>query len=199
MTKCGPSFPGGEDPPDHVITDSPMRLRWGDWRTTQIIQVHVGAAALYEHQRAELLAQGRQLGAHMPPHFVLDGALRDIALGLLRHCHNPGSQEEVVLLSALMEALVNTPCPILRTDLIRRVYQEVEDLSARLNLRFGGRVGRFLLPINEDAANPGLFSRTLATINDLQHFFTTLREIAEERYQHLRKDYVFYFPRSASL
>ena len=132
-------------PRDHIITDAPMRLRWGDWRTSQIIQVHVRTAAAYEDQRSETLAAGRGLPGHMPAHYNLDRGMRDTALGLLRHRHQPDEQKQVLYLAALMQTLLTAPCPILRTDLIRNVYAEVKRLSSRLCVSFSSRRAFFYL------------------------------------------------------
>jgi hypothetical protein len=98
-----------------------------------------------------------------------------------------------------MEALVHTPCPILRTDLIRRVYQEVEQLSQALGLRWHGRASHFSLPLNEDAQTPNQFAQTLAPLTNLRQFFATLKQMAEQRYQALAKGYVLYYPRHTRL
>lgn len=192
-------FPGPPAGDQHVISDSPYRLRWGDWRTAHIIQVHVHPAAIYEDQRQEALAQGRDPGGQMPPHFVLDGGMHETAQAFLRHRQNEEALREVTYLAALMEALVNTPCAILRTDLIRRVYQEVEGLSQRLGLRWRGRAGHFLLPLNEDAGNPQALEQRVAPLDNLQEFFRTLKEIAGQRHQALAKGYVIYYPRHRGL
>ena len=186
-------------PDEHVICQKPYRLRWGDWRVAAPIQVHVGAAAVYEDQRAEDLAAGRPLGGQMPAHFQLNGGLNHTAQALLRLRQDENALLEATYLSALMEALVNTPCAILRTDLIRRVYQEVERLSAQLGLRWRGRVERFMLPLNRDAFDPQAFSRRVAPLDNLQQFFHALRDIAQERHADLAKNYVIYYPRRFSL
>lgn len=78
------------------------------------------------------------------PHFSLDGGLQDTALGLLRHRDDAASQEEVLYLACLLEALVSAPSAILRTDLIRRVYQEVNQRSQSLGFRWRGGEGHFI-------------------------------------------------------
>ncbi len=176
-----------------------MRLRWGAWRVMHPIQVHVQSAAVYEDQRQDALEAGRDPAGQMPPHFVLDGGLHDTAQAMLRLRTDSGALEDIAYLSALMEALVNTPCAILRTDLIRRVYQEAEALMTRLGLRWRGRVGRFMLPMNQDALDPQAFERQVAPLDNLQEFFRTLRQIAEQRQKILAKDYVFYYPRHRAL
>lgn len=195
-------FPGPPPPPDppeppddHIITQAPLRLRWGDWRVSRVIQVHVMAAANYEDYRQDCLAQGRDPSGQMPAHFSLEDSLADTAMGLLRHRNDPARLEEVTHLSLLMEALVNTPCPILRTDLIRRVYQEVDALSQRLGLRWRGRAERFMLPLNEDATRPRALEQALAQVDNLQDFFGILRETATARHNLLAKNYVLYYPR----
>lgn len=194
----------GEDSPlaswdDHIISQKPYRLRWGDWRVASPIQVHVGAAAVYEDQRQEDLAAGRTPGGQMPMHFQLDGGLHETAQALLRFRDDESALVEVTYLACLMEALVNTPCAILRTDLIRRVYQEVDRLSGRLILRWRGRADRFMLPLNRDALDPQGFVRRVAPLDNLQEFFQALREIAQERHADLAKNYVIYYPRRLSL
>lgn len=184
---------------DHIICQTPYRLRWGDWRTAHPIQVHVGAAAVYEDQREEDLAAGRTLGGQMPMHFQLDAGLNDTAQAILRLRADESALIEVSYLACLMEALVNTPCAILRTDLIRRVYQEVDRLSAALSLRWRGRAGRFMLPLNRDALEPKGFDRRVSPLANLQEFFAVLKEIARERHQDLAKNYVIYYPRQFAL
>lgn len=192
-----PTPPGGGD--DHVISQSPYRLRWADWRIANIILVHVQSAAVYEDQRQEDLAQGREPGGQVPPHFVLDGGMQQTAMAILRHHRDPQALRDISYLAALMEALVNTPCAILRTDLIRRVYQEVDALSSRLSLRWQGQAEQFLLPLNEDAQHPGLFAQRVPPLDNLQEFFQVLGEIADQRHQALGKSYVFYYPRHRGL
>ncbi len=186
-------------PPDNVITHRPLRLRWGDWRIPHVIQVHVQPAAAYEEQRAQDWQAGRPLGSQMPPHFVLDDGIAETALALMRHRESEEALLEIGYLAALMEALLNTPCPILRTDLIRRVYQEVKRLSSKLGLRWGGRGRRFMLPLNQDAQDPHWFRHALAPLGNLQEFFATLREIAHQRYRQLAREYVLYYPRRWNL
>lgn len=183
----------------HIITDSPYRLRWGDWRTANIIQVHVHMAAIYEDQRQEDLAQGRDPGGQMPPHFVLDGGMHETAQAILRHRQNEESLGLITYLAALMEALINMPCAILRTDMIRRVYQEVEILSNCLGLRWRSRAGHFLLPLNENALNPQMLEQRVGPLDNLQEFFRTYKEIAAACHQSLAKSYVIYFPRQRGL
>lgn len=190
-------FPGGGD--SRVISTAPLRLRWGEWRTPHAILVHVQSAAVYEDWRDDALASGTDPSAQMPSHFALDGGLHETAHALLRHRGNESKLIDVTYLSLLMETLVNTPCAILRTDLIRRVYREVDALSAALTLRWRGRAGHFMLPLNQDARDPGGFERTVAPIAELKALFNTLRDIAATRLDTLKKGYVIYFPRRADL
>lgn len=184
----------GPKAPDNVITTQPMRLRWGDWATSRIIQVHVQPAAAYEDQRQEDFAAGRALGGVMPAHYSLDGPMHDTALAYLRHKNDAKAQEDITYLSVLMEVLTNIPCPILRTDLIRRVYREVEQLSNRLSHRWHGRSGSFLPPLNLDAGKPQELAERIVAVDNLQTFFAIARDIAQNRHQALAKQYVIYYP-----
>lgn len=185
--------------PDNVITDAPMRLRWGDWRTTNILQVHVRSAAGYEDYRAKQINKGLEPGGKMPAHIALTNGLNETALAVLRHRHNQENLIKVGFLAALMETLVNTPCAILRTDLIRRVYSEVEKLSTSLNLSWRGGANRFMLPLLEDQAQLMDFKCRVAPLNCLNTLFETLDEIARERQEKLARQYVFYYPRGFTL
>ena len=191
--------PGDDMLPNNVITNGPLRLRWGDWRTSKIIQVHVGPAAAFEDHRAECFEKGIDHTGDMPPHFVLDGPTHDTALALLRHRNNEEKLIQVHYLAAMMEALVNTPCAILRTDLIRRVYREVEVLGKSLALTWHAVEGRFLLPADEDAKSPHAFRSRLAKLDNLSEFFSVLMEVAQRRHDILAKKYVLYYPRHKSL
>ncbi|ADK85221.1 conserved hypothetical protein [Desulfarculus baarsii DSM 2075] len=183
---------------DNVIADKPMRLRWGDWRTHKVLQAHVGAAAAYEDQRREFLSRGQSPAAQMPPGFELDGGEKDTALALLRFRGDEGKQRRLMLLAVLTEALISVPCAILRTDLIRRVYQQVGELSRELGHRWSGDCQRLLPPLNEDAHEPDFLAKALINIDNLREFFDTATRIADERYQKMAKSYVFYYPRGFS-
>jgi hypothetical protein len=186
-------FPGSGGR-EHVISDQPMRLRWGAWRIGRIIQVHVGSAAVYEDYRAECLQRGDDPSAQMPPHLDLEGGLQDTVLALLRHRHSQADQEKVCYLASLLEALITVPSAVLRSDLIRRVYQEVDRLSQELSFRWRGGEGRFILPCNSDAGDPRRFERRVAPLKSLADFFETIQTLSQERYKELSRDYVFYFP-----
>ena len=198
-------LPGSSSPvekpelPNNVITNGPLRLRWGDWRTNKIIQVHVGPAAAFEDHRAECFAKGLDHTGDMPSHFALDGPSHDTALALLRHRNDAEKLIQVNYLAAMMEALVNTPCAILRTDLIRRVYREVEVLGKALGLSWHAVEGRFLLPLDEDAQNPEAFSSRLSRLDNLSEFFAVLKDVAQRRHDILAKKYVLYYPRQKHL
>ena len=184
---------------ENEITRQPMRLRWGDWRTSRIIQVHVRSAARYEDERAESLQKGRGLPGHMPAHYSLDHGMRDTAMGLLRHRNDAEAQKQVIYLAAIMETLLNAPCPILRTDLIRRVYDQVSALSAQLGMRFSGRQARFLPPLHQDAKNPAYLTQLVCRIDNLKSLFDCLQELAGQRYQTIRNNYVIYYPKQIGL
>ncbi len=194
-----PPGPPSQPEREHVICDKPLRLRWGDWRTQHVLQIHVQSAAVFEDYRADCLAKGLDPSGQVPAGFTLDGGMHQTALALLRFKAIEERQIEVTYLSALMEAMVNTPCAILRTDLIRRVYQEVDAVSASLSLRWSGRVGHFMLPLNEDARSPNAFARQVAPLDNLKDFFGTLKAIAQERYGSLKKSYVLYYPYKGGL
>jgi len=171
-----------------------MRLRWGPWRTGKVLLVHVRSAASYEEYREERLAQGQDPSGHMPPHFALEGGTQDTALALLRHRDDAEAQGQVCYLACLLEALLNAPSAILRTDLIRRVYQEVDRLSGELGFRWRGGEGRFIPPTNQDAADPHAFAHLVAPLSNLQDFFAVLQDYAAQRYRSLSREYVFYYP-----
>jgi len=185
--------------PDNVITQSPLRLRWGDWRKRQPLLVHVGSAAGYEEFRQEAKAQGQDPAGQVPAGFELEDAAAQTAMALLRHRDNEPRLLEVGYAACLMETLLNTPCAILRTDLIRRVYQEAQEVSAGLGISWRGRGGCFMLPLNEDARQPHAFAQRVEPIADLKELFATLRDIAGQRYQSLKKGYVIYYPRHLAL
>jgi len=188
---------------DNRITDGPLCLRWGDWRTTRIIQVQLEPALSFEQTRADFIARGLEpaaaAAAHMPPHFTLDGGAYETALALLRWREQESAQIEVGYLACLMEALVHAPCPVLRTDLIRRVYQEVKALSKKLRLAWRGQAGHFMLPLVEDARESDSLARLVVGLDNLQDFFAALRGLAQKRHQALARGYVIYYPRQRSL
>ncbi len=180
---------------DNVITTKPMRLRWGEWRSNKILQVHVGAAAIYEDFRQECIEQGHDPASQVPPAHELSGGIRETALALLRFRNNEQQQRRAYYLAALLEALITAPCAILRTDLIRRVYREVETLSDELGLRWSSHSGRLMLLLEQDAKDPDMMNKRLENIDNLSRFFDEIRDISGSRYQALATNYILYYPR----
>ena len=82
--------------------------------------------AAYEEYREECLQNGPGTPrAACPPHFALEGGLQDHRPGpFAPTATKPPPKSKYVTWPAFLEALVGTPSAILRTDLIRRVYQE---------------------------------------------------------------------------
>lgn len=189
-------FPGSKPDSKHIITQKPLRLRWGDWRVLHAVLVHVQPAALYENLRDEQISHGIDPGGQMPSHFALDDGMQETSWAILRHRDDAYTQIEILYLASLMEVMIKTSSPILRTDLIRRVYQEIDQLSQKLALRWRGRARYFMLPLNEDVHNPNYLAEAVTNIDNLQDFFTALHSLAESRHSLLARNYVIYYPQS---
>jgi len=190
-------FPGsGGEPPDNTITDKPWRFRRAEWAANVPVMCGLHQAALFEDHRREVWRPGHFHIRELPIHVPLNTGQAITLRGVFNHRRQERNMRQVMFTAGLMEAMINHPCPILRTDLIRHVYQRLEQLTRDLGVLWQGQCDHFLPPLPPQLYHPNRLGRELAAINNLQVFYDTITRETSEQFDLVAKHFVFYVPAS---
>ncbi|HDM76397.1 MAG TPA: hypothetical protein ENG51_07990 [Deltaproteobacteria bacterium] len=187
---------GKNKPPDNVINSSTFQFRWADWESGNPIQCTVMEAEKYEKHRIETIRDGHKHISFVPSHFALTGGYFYTIRGIFDYRNDDNRAIDVYHLAGLMECVVNSTAPILRTDLLRSVYKKILSLKNILNVKWQGNVNHFLLPLHPDFYNPSLFLTKLNTCETLNDLYKTIKIETRKQYDIIKTTYVFYLPRN---
>ncbi len=100
----------------------------------------------------------------------------------------------VYRLAGLMECVTNAPSAILRTDLLRRFYQNILSERDSLKVVWRGNVQHFLLPLHSELYNPNLFFHHIANCESLKDLFAAIEKETNSQFDIIAKNYVIYVP-----
>jgi hypothetical protein len=180
---------------DNLITLQPLEFRRGDWHAGRVLMCTKGESERFEAHRLEALhSPGHRHIAKVPNHFTLDGGYHYTVMGLFRYRSDEALMRRVYRLAGLMECVTNAPSPILRTDLLRRLYKSILDERDQLKVAWRGTVRHFLLPFHPEYHNPNLFLHGIATAGSLKELYTAIETETDDQFDVLSKLYVFYLP-----
>lgn len=180
---------------ENLIADAPLEWRRGEWRTGYAMMCTREESARFEAHRVQAyqIAGHKHIGS-LPSHFKLDGGYHYTVMGLFRHRHDEGLMRRVYRLAGLMECVTNAPSPVLRTDLLRRVYQSIMEEREQLGVMWRGSVRYFLLPLHAVHYNPNLFFHRIAASESLKTLYENVRLETDAQFDILANHYVFYLP-----
>ena len=182
--------------PSNVISSSTFQFRWADWDSGNPIQCTIHEAEEYEKHRTETIRKGHKHIAFVPNHFALTGGYYYTIRGIFEYRNDESSALELYYLAGLMECVVNSTAPILRTDLLRSVYKKILSLRNSLNIRWQGNINHFLLPLHPDFYSPSLFISKLNTCETLNDLYKTIKIETQKQYNIAKEMYVFYLPKN---
>jgi hypothetical protein len=180
--------------PDNTITDKPWRFRRAEWAAAQPLMCGLHQAAMFEDHRREVFRPGHFHLRELPLGVPLEAGQVNTVRGVFRHRLDEENMRRVMFLAGLMEAMINHPCPILRTDLIRNVYSRLETLSAELGVVWRGHSERFLPTLPPQLYHPNRLPGLLVGVNNLQVFYDTIRAETDDQFDLVAGHYVFYVP-----
>jgi hypothetical protein len=180
---------------DNLIALEPLEWRRADWLTGYVMLCTREESQRFEAHRLEACrVKGHQHIGSVPNHFRLDEGYHYTAMGLFRHHADEGAMRRVYYLAGLMEAVTNAPSAILRTDLLRRVYQSILEERERLGVVWRGHVRHFLLPLNPDYYNANLLFHRIGSAESLKDLFHKIQAETDTQFDILAQHYVFYMP-----
>jgi hypothetical protein len=182
---------------DNLIAAQPLEWRRGDWVTGYAMMCTREESRRFEAHRIEAYqVKGHKHIGFVPNHFKLDGGYHYTVMGIFRHRDNEALMRQVYYLAGLMEGVTNAPSPILRTDLLRRVYQSILEERERLGVLWRGHVRHFLLPLHADYYNPNLFYHHIVNAESLKDLYLKIKAETDAQFDILAARYVFYLPES---
>lgn len=182
---------------DNLILDKPLEFRRGDWETGFALLCTRKESRRYEaHRRAARKVPGHSHIAQVPNHLKLADGYHYTVRGLFQNRHDSAMMERVYRLAGLMECVTNASSPVLRTDLLRRLYQTILQERDVLKTVWKGNVGQFLLPLYSDHYNRDVFFYRIQTASSLKQLYTVIEEESAEQFLLLGHHYVIYLPES---
>jgi hypothetical protein len=147
-----------------------------------------------EHLRQEVYTGKAKEMKELPPHFVLKGGMAFTIRSLYAHRHVEECMREVYYLAGLMDCMINQVNPILRTDLLRSVYKKVLSMKEELNTHWYGSLDHVLLPIDSQLFNESEYRSAIREADTLKALYQSIRAGADEMFDILSLEYVFYSP-----
>ena len=180
--------------PDNIIVRDPFEFRRSDWQSGFFLQMTKRNSEWLEEQRYTLFSQGKTGIGQLPPHYSLQGGLAGTIGALFTYRHEEEKMRKVYFLVGLIDCLINQVNPILRTVMLRDLYNKVQQLRTELGVRWAGTLDHVLLPIDGIFFNEMEYKRHLATASTLKALYGVIEEGTQEMFDILSVEYVFYCP-----
>ena len=180
--------------PDNLITRRPFEFRRSDWQSGFFLQMTKSNSQWLEEQRSALYCRGKTGIDQLPPHYSLQGGMAGTIAALFAYRHEEEKMRKVYYLAGLIDCLINQINPILRTAMLRDVYNKVQRLRGELGVRWPGALDQVLLPIDGLFYNEMEYKHRLATAETLKALYNVIEEETQEMFDILSLQYVFYCP-----
>jgi len=178
---------------DNLLAAEPFCFRRADWAPREAAQVWRPEAEVYQAKRREALKLGRPL-AFTPSHVSLKGSLSQTTRALFQHRVEEPTMRRVYFLCGLMELATGLSHEVLRTDLVRRVFELVEATSGQLNLRWPASAEGFLLPLTAQLQPRNLLRENLSRAATLKELLDSLRAETDRQFDLAGRLFVYYLP-----
>ena len=90
--------------------------------------------------------------------------------------------------------MINQVNPVLRTDVLRGMYNRIFELKQELNTHWYGPLDQVLLPIDSHLYNEAEYRARLQQAGSMKELYAAIREGTGEMFDILSLEYVFYCP-----
>ena len=188
-------FENGRKADDNLICREPLEFRRGDWHQGQALQCLRVEAEKYQSHRSEAIANGHKHIRFVPEHFSLVGGCDYTVMGLYRWRESEEEAREFYRLAGLMECVMNSTSPLLRTDLLRSLYKTIVELRSSLNFSWRADSTQFLLPLHPHFYRRSHFFDQILEAGTLKALYKTVEHEATVQFDLLAAEYVFYLPK----
>jgi hypothetical protein len=172
--------------PHNLITASPWEFRRSYWKGKYFIQVRRAHWNPPEHPEGK--------PPEIPPHVVLSGGMAHTVRGVYTYRGDTEKMREVYYLAGLIDCMVNRINPILRTDLIRDMYNKIITLKKTLHTNWYGHIDRVLLPMDARFFNQRSYELGLSGTGTMKELYELIRQGTNEMFDILSREYIFFVP-----
>ena len=180
---------------DNLICRKPLEFRRGDWRQGHILLCLRSEAQKYQQHRIKAIADGHTHIRFVPDHFSLVSGCDYTAIGLFRWREEEERARDFYRLAGLMECVVNSTSPLLRTDLLRSLYKSIMELKSTLNFSWKGDSSKFLLPLHRQFYDRNHFFNKILRSSTLKELYENVESETTIQFDVLAAEYVFYLPK----
>ena len=172
--------------PDNLISSSAWEFRRADWESKYFVQILRFHWNRFKSERKRCL--------DILPHFVLKDSMAYTIHGIYNYRNNIDNMREVYYLAGLIDCMINQINPLLRTGLIRDIYNKVKTLQGILNVNWHGHMDQVLFPIDTGLFNYPEYRKRLSGAVSMKEFYRLVREGTDLMFGILSLEYVFYTP-----
>lgn len=184
-------FPGRTAGNDNLIIARPMCFRRADWAGVKPLQVERAMAEIYQAAR---LDGTHPPGSHVPPGVTLRGSLERTLTGLYRMRNDAGAMAEIYYLAGLMELACGLAHRVMRTDLIRRVFGTISEISDRTGVKWPASNEGFLLPLGPLVSPGEGLEEAVGRAGTLKELLIEVRLETDRQFEMICRDFIFYLP-----
>lgn len=181
-------------PSGSLIISRLLEFRSAAWQTPHFVQMLKPLSDKLEKQRSESAEHGRDRGLQIPPHYSLPGSLACTIRSLYNERANEARMRRIYYLAGLLDCMINQVNPILRTDLLRDMYNKILELKNELRVQWYGSLDHVLLPLDAQFYNEAEYRSALARSRSMKELYAAIREGTGEMLDILSLEYVFYRP-----
>jgi len=182
--------------PDTVITSHPFEFRQTGWENASFVQMLRADSEQFERQRKKMSGSRKTGPGELPPHFSLQDGTASTIRAMFVYRDVESRMREVYLLAGLIDCMINQINPILRTVLVRDVYNKIFRMKKDLGISWNGPLGQVLLPVDPTLFNMQEYQGALRAATTLKELYEEIRKGTEEMFDILSLEYVFYLPRN---
>ena len=182
---------------DNTLSRKPFCFRRAGWLLSAPAQVARPEAEVYQERRRQALEAG-QPADFIPSYLTLRGSLAQTLGALFRFRDDEPRMRQAYFLAGLMEMATSLSHDVLRSDLIRRVFAEIEENSARLKVRWQSWDQGFLLPLYLSGENlpAARLQWSLGRAGTLKELLASLRGETDAQFDLAGRRFVYYLPPS---
>ena len=125
---------------------------------------------------------------------ILKGGPAQTCLGLFQRRADESAMRDLYYLAGLVTLNTSLSHPVLLTDLVHRVFEEIEHLSSRIGFRWSVRDQDYFLPLPINIYDGiGLVNR-LQQASDLAGLRRILRRESDHQFDLLYRHYIIFIP-----
>jgi hypothetical protein len=180
---------------DNLVSSGPLEFRQAHWETVHFIQMLRSDSLEFERKREQTSQPGNEAPVQLPSHFSVKGGRDSTIRALFIYRDVEEKMREVYFLAGLIDCMINQVSPILRTALLRDMYNRIFLMKKRLDITWYGPLDQVLLPIAPRFFNVQQYQAALRAAATMKDLYERIRKGTREMFDIISRHYVFYLPR----